>query len=177
MFHEQHLNWRDMEHPTISQQLERLDGGVNSALRIIPAPKSDRYQEISCGTRKVGWGLSGPVVWRHLARSPRTLWDAGPGGESRGFYMAPIRRPVGITTVRQADAQRETGCQDWRQCPGGAPPRTERDQLQLPCMFDDFTPPSLLSDISPPRPVFLFPHRPWGAVMPIHGADWRQGTR
>lgn len=50
-----------MEHPTISQQLERLDGGVNSASKITPAPKSDRYQAISRGKRKVRWGLSGPV--------------------------------------------------------------------------------------------------------------------
>lgn len=89
MFHEQHLNWRDMEHPTISQQLERLDGGVNSALRIIPAPKSDRYQEISCGTRKVRWGLSGPVVWR-LSCLGRWLPCSGTWLARRGLCGMPV---------------------------------------------------------------------------------------
>lgn len=46
-----------------------------------------------CREVVVSWTMAS--LFKHLARSPRTLWDAGPGGESRGFYMAPIPSTCG----------------------------------------------------------------------------------
>ncbi|KAK1829460.1 hypothetical protein QBC39DRAFT_435635 [Podospora conica] len=80
-------------YPTISQQLESLGGGVNSASKIIPASNQIATRRDISWESKVGWGLSG-----HF-------------GDCLGFAMA-----LGLL-IERVGSEYLVGCRSWQRKP------------------------------------------------------------